>query len=134
MGPAEAIVAAAGDQQAMFLFPLGDSVHAINRNAPGSVWFIFDQDVARLPAEYDVQLIDRYQQAFPERPVFLVTPGRSLPSTLAPDRFSLARVVTGELSFLEETQDHRPTKEVVPPMEATIWRYQASPAGMEPAG
>lgn len=120
---AAAIAATAGEEEALFLFPPGQSILGIQRNAPGAVWFVFDQDAARLPADYDVTSVEDYQDAFPERPVFLVTSGSSLPDHLPEDRFSRAREVAGELVLWEETQAHRPAEQQVLPMGASVWRF-----------
>ena len=122
---AAAIAAQAGDEQGVFLFPGGGNIYGINRNAPGSVWFIFDQVAARLPQDYDVANVEEYQQAFPDQPVFVVAPGNDLPDNLPPDRFAENGVVTGELTILEETQSHRPQEQVVMPMGVTVWRYES---------
>ena len=73
-----AIAANAGTGQGVFLFPQPASgIFDPERNAPGIVWFVFDQVAARLPPEYDIGNVDAYQQAFPELPVFVVTPRRT---------------------------------------------------------
>lgn len=123
---AAAIAAKAGDEQGVFLFPPGNNLYSINRNAPGSVWFIFDQDAARIPRDYDVTTVDEYQEAFPDRPIFLVTHGEDFPDQLPRDRFVDTGTVTGELVFWEETRDHRPDEQVVMPMGVNVWRYEAA--------
>ena len=55
------------------------AIYDVERNAPGIVWFVFDQVAARLPPDYDISTVDEYQQAFPDLPVFVVSPGESLP-------------------------------------------------------
>lgn len=124
---AAAIAAKAGDEQGVFLFPRGQSLYDINRNAPGTVWFVFDQVAARLPDGYDVTNVEEYQEAFPNQPVFVVSPGDTLPDNLPADRFSPAGVVTGELTILEETRGYRPEAQVVIPMGVSTWRYEADP-------
>jgi 4-amino-4-deoxy-L-arabinose transferase-like glycosyltransferase len=125
-GIAAAIADTAGDEQGLFLFPPGRGLYTANRNAPGAVWFIFGQDAARIPADYDVSTVEEYQRAFPDRPVFLVTPGEELPADLPADRFTKASAVTGDLVIWEETREHRPDEQVVIPTGVTVWRYDGA--------
>jgi hypothetical protein len=123
---AAAIAAQAGDQQGVFLFPAGSNIYDINRNAPGIVWLVFDQVAARLPPDYGLADLERYDAAFPDQPVFLVTPGTELPAQLPSDRFSESGMVTGSLSVWEETQYYRPSREVTMPMGVTVWTLDPS--------
>lgn len=118
----KAIAAVSGDEQGVFLFPPDENIYSINRNAPGSVWLIFDQIAARIPQDFDVSDVEAYQDAFPGKPVFLVTPGQSLPAQLAADRFTQAGHVADDLVVWEETRDRRPAEAVRMPMGVTIWR------------
>lgn len=125
-----AISAQAGDQQGVFLFPPGQGIYDIMRNAPASVWFIFDQIAARLPADYDMAEIEKYEEAFSDRPVFLVERGDHLPEMLPSSRFTKTGTVTGEIVIWEETQDRRPAEDVVMPAGASVWRLRpAADAG-----
>ncbi|MGH9228266.1 MAG: ArnT family glycosyltransferase [Acidimicrobiales bacterium] len=128
---AAAIAAQAGDQQGVFLFPAGSNIFDINRNAPGIVWLVFDQVAARLPADYGLEDLQRYQTAFPDQPVFLVTPGTELPAQLPDDRFSESGAVTGSLSVWEETQGHRPSKEIDLPMGVTVRKLEPAMGSAE---
>jgi hypothetical protein len=119
-----AIADTAGDEQGLFLFPPGDGLYGIHRNAPGTVWFVFGQDAARIPTDDDVGTIASYQQAFPDRAVFLVASGDDLPDGLPPDRFSKASTVTGDLVLWEESREHRPDEAVALPLGVTVWRYE----------
>ena len=121
---AAAIAAQAGDQQGVFLFPPGSNIYDINRNAPGIVWMVFDQVAARLPADYGLADLERYQAAFPDQPVFFVTPGQELPDQLPDDRFSERGVVAGSLSVWEETQHIRPSRAVTMPMGVSVWKLE----------
>jgi hypothetical protein len=103
-----AIAAASGDERGIFLFPRQGDMYSFSRNAPGSVWLIFDEVAAYLPADYDVGEVATYQGALPDHPVFVVTPGGALPAQLPPDRFTLAGYVVDELVFWEERVDYRP--------------------------
>lgn len=119
---AAGIADAAGDRQGVFLFPpYGRSTYSVSRNAPGAVWWLFDQAAARLPVGYGMPSIEQYRRAFPRRPVFLVIEGEALPDDLPAGRFRRARVVTGELHVWEELLDARPSREVVMPMGVTVW-------------
>jgi hypothetical protein len=118
-----AIAAHADGEQGVFLFPEGEGIYDINRNAPGGVWFVFDQIAARLPDDYGVADVHVYREAFPDQPVFVVAPGVRLPTNLPADRFSRDGAVRGELTILEETRRHRPHAEVTIPMRVTVWRY-----------
>lgn len=128
---AAAIAAQAGDQQGVFLFPAGTNIFDINRNAPGIVWLVFDQVAARLPADYGLDDLESYQTAFPDQPVFLVTPGTELPAQLPDDRLSESGAVTGSLSVWEETQGHRPSKEINLPMGVTVWKLEPAMGSAE---
>jgi hypothetical protein len=122
---AAAIAARAGEDQGVFLFPPDSNLYGINRNAPGVVWLVFDQVAARLPANYDIEDLEQYRDAFRDQPVFLVTPGAELPSQLPPQRFSSAGEVVGTLVVWEEARDQRPADDVEMPMGVTVWKLDA---------
>jgi hypothetical protein len=124
-----AIAGVSGEEQGVFLFPHGDSIYSVNRNAPGSVWLIFDEIAAYLPLDFDISDVEVYQDAFPDKSVFLVTPGGQLPSQVPADRFTSAGYVADELVVWEETRDQRPAEEVRMPMEVGIWRFEGTTAG-----
>jgi hypothetical protein len=123
-----AIASTAGDEEGVFLFPSGTNLYSINRNAPGAVWLLFDQISARLPDGYDLAMVEQYQSAFPEQPVYVVTPGAALPEQLPTDRFTMANVVTGEVTVWKETRDYRPEEQEVFPMGVTVWQLIGSAA------
>ncbi|HEX6568245.1 MAG TPA: hypothetical protein VF015_03740 [Acidimicrobiales bacterium] len=120
------IAAVAGDQQGVFLFPRQGDVYSIDRNAPGSLWLIFDQIAANLPQDFDLGDVESYADAFPDKPVFLVTPDGVLPAQVPADRFTRAGYVAGELVVWEETRDYRPAEEVRIPMDAVVWQFEGA--------
>lgn len=119
---AQSIAAAAGDEQGVFLFPPGSDIYSINRNAPGIVWLVFDQLAARLPETYGLDDIEQYGEAFPDQPVFLVTPDPQLPAGLPADRFTDVDTVDGTLVVWDETRDKRPDEAVETDMQVTVWQ------------
>jgi hypothetical protein len=124
-----AIAALPGDEQGVFLFPPGENIYSIERNAAGSVWLIFDQIAARIRQDFEVSDVEAYQGAFPDKPVFVVTPGEHLPARLPTDRFTRAGYVADELVIWEETRDHRPSEAVRIPMDVTIWLFEGTAGG-----
>jgi Dolichyl-phosphate-mannose-protein mannosyltransferase len=124
---AAAIAAHADGDQGVFLFPPGTDIYGINRNAPGIVWLVFDEVAARLPEDFEISDVQQYQEAFPDHPVFLVSPGRTLPAQLPSERFSDAGEVVGTLTFWEESRDHRPGRAVDRPMGVTVWELEPAP-------
>jgi hypothetical protein len=91
------------------------------RNTPGAVWFIFDQTTSRLHDPYDMAEIDRYIDAFPGQPVFLVT-GGELPPTLPADRFTRLGTVTQRLTMWRESTSERPTEAKHLEGDMVVWR------------
>ncbi|MGH2393190.1 MAG: hypothetical protein ACRDGH_06785, partial [Candidatus Limnocylindria bacterium] len=124
-----AIAAQAGTGQGVFLFPEPVSgSYDVIRNAPGIVWFVFDEVAARLPSDYDIATVDEYQEAFPDLPVFVVAPGEGLPGQLPTDRFRRSGDVTGEVVAWEESHDERPDEAVTTRWGVSIWQL-TGPAG-----
>lgn len=118
------VAALAGNEQGVFLYPQPtDDLYDPLANTPGAVWWIFDQVSNRLPARYDVDLIEAHQAAFPRQPVFLVTTSR-LPERLPQGRFTLAGTVSHDLVVWEETAGHRPDEPERHPMTLRVWRYE----------
>jgi hypothetical protein len=118
---AEAISDVAGDQQGIFLFTTETTIVDPMRNAPGAVWFIFDQVTSRLHADDDIDEIERYGDAFPGQPVFLVTHD-DLPPGLPADRFTEAGTVAHQLTMWEESTSERPDEAFVFRGELVLWR------------
>ncbi len=121
-----AIAAQAGTEQGVFLFPPPVSANDVVRNTPGIVWFVFDQVAARLPSDYDLATVDGYQEAFPDRPVFVVAPGEGLPDHLPADRFRMSGHVAGEVVAWEESRDERPDEAVTTQWPVSIWQLTGS--------
>lgn len=119
---AAALAAPSGDEQGLFLFPPGQDIYDVMRNAPGAVWFVFDEVAARLPDGYDMDDLAAYAAAFPDMPVFLVERGGVLPAGLPPERFALAGRVQDEVVIWEETRDHRPDRDVSLDVDVSVWR------------
>jgi len=118
-----AIAAQAGTGQGVFLFPQPVAgPNDVMRNAPGIVWFVFDEVPARLPSDYDIATIDEYRTAFPDLPVFLVAPGEALPNQLPTDRFRRSGDVAGEVVAWEESRDERPDEAVTTRWRLSIWQ------------
>jgi hypothetical protein len=129
-----AIAAQSGTERGLFLFPQPVSgLYDVERNAPGIVWFVFDRVAARLPGEYDIATIEDYQRAFPDRPVFLVTPGDALPGNLPGDRFSKSGTVVGNVVAWEESRDERPDEPVTTRWGVTVWQL-TEPTGQPTSG
>jgi hypothetical protein len=118
---AEAVADVAGDEQGVFLFTAPDSTIDPMRNVPGIVWFVFDQIAARLPADVDIDEIERYADAFPGQPVFVVTHGE-LPSGLPAERFAPGGTVTQQLTVWEESTSERPDEAFVVRADLAFWR------------
>jgi len=123
-----AIAAAAGDEEGVFLFPMSEAgLYDVQRNAPGVVWLVFDQLTARLPDSYDIGTVDEYQEAFHDRPVFVVASGDQLPAELPTDRFVPARTVIGRVTFWEESLTDRPDESVISDWQVTVWQLTGEP-------
>jgi 4-amino-4-deoxy-L-arabinose transferase-like glycosyltransferase len=121
---AEAVADFAGDEQGVFLYTQSDSDQDPIRNTPGAVWFIFDQTTSRLHEPYEIAEIDRYVEAFPDQPVFLVT-GGDLPADLPPDRFTRLGTVTERLSMWKESQSEIPSEARLREDDLVVWRVQS---------
>jgi hypothetical protein len=129
-----AIAANARSGQAVFLFPQPASgIFDPERDAPAIVWFVFDQVAARLPPDYDVGVVDAYQEAFPELPVFVVAPGEQLPSELPAERFTRSGTVVDDLVVWEESLSERPDDEVRMQWGLSVWRLTGPPSQPAPA-
>jgi hypothetical protein len=106
--------------------PTPDIYHPL-RNTPASVWWIFDQQTLRLPADYDITTLEEYAAAFPGQPVFLVAGDGELPDHLPADRFRLADVVVAQLSIWDEApaggpRSYRPDEPWAYGRGLTIWQ------------
>lgn len=120
---AAAIAEQSGDDQGVYLYPAPQQgVYDPIATTPGAVWWIFDQIAARLPADYDLAIIERYQETFPDQPVLLVTGSDELPPQLPGDRFDLSAVIIDDLVVLEETLDRVPEEVRTFSWELSIWR------------
>jgi hypothetical protein len=118
-----AIAAQSGAEDGVFLFPQPQGgIYDVERNAPGIVWFVFDRVAARLPDGYDISTIEEYQRAFPERPVYLVTPGDALPEDLPTGRFTKSGTVRGDVVAWEESRDERPDEPVTTRWGVSVWQ------------
>jgi hypothetical protein len=118
---AEAVADMAGDEQGVFLFTPAESTIDPVRNVPGTVWFVFDQVTARLHAEPDIDEIERYGEAFPGQPVFVVSHDE-LPPSLPAERFTLAGTVTQQLTMWEESTSERPDEAFVVRDDLVFWQ------------
>jgi hypothetical protein len=126
---AAAIAEQSGDDQGVYLYPSPQQgIYDPIATTPGAVWWIFDQIAARLPADYDLAVVERYQEAFPDQPVLLVTDSDELPPQLPADRFELAAVVVDDLVVLEETLDRPPEEVRTFTWEVSVWRLMESAA------
>ena len=129
-----AIAAQSGTEEGLFLFPQPVAgIYDVERNAPGIVWFVFDRVAARLPDDYDITTVEEYQRAFPERPVFLVTPGEALPEDLPTERFTKSGTVVGDVVAWEESRDERPDEPVTTRWGVSIWQL-TEPTGQPTSG
>jgi hypothetical protein len=129
-----AIAAQSGTDDGLFLFPQPVSgIYDVERNAPGIVWFVFDRVGARLPDGYDITTIDEYQRAFPERPVYLVTPGEGLPGNLPAERFVKSGTVVGDVVLWEESREERPDAPMTTRWGVSIWQL-TEPTGQPASG
>jgi hypothetical protein len=129
-----AIAAQSGTEDGLFLYPQPVSgIYDVERNAPGIVWFVFDRVGARLPADYDITTLEAYQRAFPERPVFLVTPGEELPGNLPTERFAKSGTVVDDVEFWEESRDERPDAPMTTRWGVSIWQL-TEPTGQPAPG
>jgi hypothetical protein len=119
---AHGISQTAGDRQGVFLFTEPTDIFDPMRNSPLAVWWIFDEIAAKLPPDYDVATVERYQEAFPSQPVYLVLQGGPLPPTLPADRFTQVREVVQPIRHWEESMLLRPDEPVVRPRGLVIWQ------------
>jgi hypothetical protein len=119
---AQGISQTAGDQQGVFLFTEPTDTFDPMRNSPLAVWWIFDEIAARLPPDYDLATVERYQQAFPGQPVYLVLHGGPLPPTLPADRFTKVRELAQPIHYWEESMLLRPDEPVVSPRGVALWQ------------
>jgi hypothetical protein len=118
-----AAIAQSGAEDGVFLFPQPQGgIYDVERNAPGIVWFVFDRVAARLPDDYDISTIEDYRRAFPERPVYIVTPGEALPEDLPTGRFTKSGTVVGDVVAWEESRDERPDEPVTTRWGVSVWQ------------
>ncbi|MGH9212803.1 MAG: glycosyltransferase family 39 protein [Acidimicrobiales bacterium] len=129
---AAAVAAPAGDERGVFLFERPDAGNIFDplRNTPLGVWWIFGQTSAWLPEEFDMETIEAYQDAFPDRPVFVVSHD-ALPESLPEDEFENAGGMVNELIVWEEwpwgvpaegAPAQRPDNQLRMPQRLVIWQ------------
>lgn len=120
---AASVAATAGDEDGVFLYTeIDEGIYDPLRNTAGAVLWIFGQTAARLPDDYRMSTIERYQAAFPHQPVFIVTDTDHVPPRLPTDRFELAGAVDDEIIVWDEPMTHVPDRAVAVPQYMTIWR------------
>ena len=122
----EEIASAARGARGVFLFTwptLG--LNDPTRNFPGPVWFIHDQITSALPPTPTMADVDAYRRAFPDNPIFVVSPGVPLPDGL--DRARLERVHTysTDIPVWQESVTLRPSRSTG--VHITVDVYRLSP-------
>lgn len=117
------VAALAGGERGIFLWQQGPCCQSPALLFAPSVWLIGDQDSAMLPAAGRVPAyVKAYADTFPDRPLFVVYPGRATPpampglSTTAVARFA------GTMPHWQESSIARPGIAEQVPYDVTIYR------------
>ena len=118
----EAVARVAGDDDALFLWTHPETPQDGTRNLGGPVTFIEDQQSTLLPEDPRPGLVRRWQDAFPDREVFLVTDEPLPPSSLSELPLELESQITAHLPYWEETDDAWPPRALDRPIDLWVWQ------------
>jgi hypothetical protein len=114
-----------GGAKGVFLFQQGSCCFSPSTLLGAGLWLERDQYSALLPRDPAMfpAYVAKFERAFPDSPVFLVV-GDADAATKPPDGLSLRPVqrVRTTLPFWEESDVHRPSEPLRPPLAYTVWR------------
>jgi len=118
------IAATAGDRQGVYLFGRGPGIGPTAFAVP--VWLQEGQVAVLLRPKPNAAYVQAFQRGFPGQPVFLVTAGAQRPAGY--DTLELRQVerVTAELPMWDESDERRPDRAHLEPVDLSIWQVQGT--------
>jgi hypothetical protein len=90
------------------------------------VWLAHGEVSVLLPADPALRtpILDEYQKAFPDRPMFVLADGGGLPTGIDPARVTPVAHITAQLPMWNESDVRRPTGTHDVPVDLLIWRLK----------
>ena len=90
------------------------------------VWLAHGEVSVLLPADpaRRTPILDQYQTAFPDRPMFVLADGGGLPSGIDPARVTPVAHITARLPMWDESDLARPTGTHEVPVDLLVWRLK----------
>jgi hypothetical protein len=91
------------------------------------VWLAHGEVSVLLPADPALRtpILDEYQTAFPDRPMFVLADGGGLPSGIDPSRVTPVAHIQARLPMWDESDVRRPTGSHEVPVDLLVWRLKA---------
>ena len=123
----------AGNEQGVFFWASNQSCcAAVTSLFATPVWLQRDQISALLPDDATQlaqpairrSMIARYSQRFPGQPMFLVSRAGFVPAGIDPGSLEPVAHIQKSLPFWEESDVHRPAKQVRVPFDISIWKIR----------
>lgn len=113
--------------EAIYLFTYPDGgIYDPRRNLPGPLWFIHDELAAYLAEAPTPADLAAYQAAFPDRPIFVVTPPDGVPPSLAAADLDPVLELRAGVSAWEESTSDRPNQVMQIPVQLDVFRLMGT--------
>ncbi|MCU1671983.1 MAG: hypothetical protein JWN77_96 [Frankiales bacterium] len=91
------------------------------------VWLAHDEVSVLLPGDERLRtpVLDEYEKAFPDRPIFVLAGAKGLPTGIDPARVTPVAHITTSLPMWDESDLDRPSGSHQVPLDLRVWRLNA---------
>jgi hypothetical protein len=124
-GAVQAIADLSGDQQGVYLWAFADDeVTTPGRDLGAAVWLAHDQISVLLPRRDEagaVRAVEAYREAYPDQPVFVVTPGDDPPPGELAEVSEPVHRLLQTFPMWDETTLSRPVEAGLYGIDLTVW-------------